>query len=90
MKNEVETESIVHDNTSLCGKVFYPCQGTAKLKKREKLLFLENERKRNKTESISTAVGRSKGRAHLDSWVMNKAYMCDVPPRGTHTHTHTR
>ena len=30
-KNEVETESIVPDNISLCGKVFYPCQGTAKL-----------------------------------------------------------
>ena len=61
-----------------------------KKKRKEKLLFLENERKRNKTESISTAVGRSKGRAHLDSWVMNKAYTCDVPPRSTHTHTHTR
>lgn len=63
----------------------------AELKKEEeKLLFLENERKRNKTESISTAVGRSKGGAHFDSWVMNMAYMCDVPPRGTHTQTHTR
>ena len=36
MKNEVETESVVHDNTSLCGKVFYPCQSTAKFKKKEK------------------------------------------------------
>ena len=90
-KNEVETESILHGNISLCEKVFYPCQGIAGLKKKEeKLLFLENERKRNKTESISTAVGRSKGGAHLDTWVMNKAYMCDVPARGTHTHTHTR
>ena len=35
MKNEVETESIVHDNTSLCGKVFYPCQSTAKFKKKK-------------------------------------------------------
>ena len=35
-KNEVETESIVHDNISLCGKVFYPCQGTAELKKERK------------------------------------------------------
>ena len=61
-----------------------------KKKENEKILFLENERKRNKTESISTAVGRSKGGAHLDTWVMNKAYMCDVPPRDTHTHTHTR
>lgn len=58
MKNEVETDSIVHENIFLCGKVFYPCQGTAKFKKKkkekEKLLLLENERKRNKTESIST------------------------------------
>ena len=35
-KNEVEIVSIVHDNISLCGKVFYPCQGIAKLKKRKK------------------------------------------------------
>ena len=35
-KNEVETESIVHDNISLCGKVFYPCQDIAKLKKKKK------------------------------------------------------
>ena len=61
-----------------------------KKKRKEKLLFLENERKRNKTESISTVVGRSKGGAHLDTWVMNRAYMCDVPSRGSHTHAHTR
>ena len=61
-----------------------------KKKKKKKLLFLENERKKNKTESISTAVGRSKGGAHLDTWVMNRAYMCDVPPRSIHTYTHTK
>lgn len=49
----------------------------------------ERERERNKTESLSTAVGRSEGRADPDSWAMNRAYMCDAPPRGTHAQTHT-
>ena len=35
-KNEVETQSIVHDNISLYGKVFYPCQGIAKFKKKKR------------------------------------------------------
>ena len=35
-KNEVETESILHGNISLCEKVFYPCQGIAEFKKKRK------------------------------------------------------
>ena len=35
-KNEVETESILQCNISLCGKVFYPCQGTVELKEKKR------------------------------------------------------
>ena len=34
-KNEVETESILHGNISLCENIFHPCQGIAELKKKE-------------------------------------------------------
>lgn len=45
-------------------------------------------RQRNETESLSIVVGR-RGRADPDSWVMNRAYRCEAPPRG-HTHIHTQ
>ena len=47
-KNEVETESILHGNISLCGKVFYPCQGTVELKEKKRKTIVSGKWEKEK------------------------------------------
>ena len=47
-KNEVETESILHGNISLCGKIFYPCQGTVELKEKKRKTIVSGKWEKEK------------------------------------------